>query len=153
MDKNTWSNSRAGQRAIRCFPWDGSCLVVFNSIRNNFVKPYCDCVISACIFNKTSKLVSFCVAILRWKKSNIFGILCFIISRKIKTQLKSNRFVQCMETTLWLIKRVKSGDISYWTSLTERCSKVKQTSWSCYQSEILIETKQHWFMGLQRGHD
>ena len=36
-------------------------------------------------------MVNFCVAILilKWKKiCNIFGILCFIISRKVKMQLK-----------------------------------------------------------------
>ena len=39
------------------------------------------------------------------EKSNIFGILCFIISRKVKTQLKPRkRFVQCMEEVLCLIE-------------------------------------------------
>ena len=44
--------------------------------------------------------MNFCVANLILKmeeKSNIFGILYFIISGKVKTQLKSKkRFVQCM---------------------------------------------------------
>ena len=51
-----------------------------------------------------SKLVNFCVAILILKmeeKSNIFGILCFIISRKVKVQLEhKKRFIQCMEKVL-----------------------------------------------------
>ena len=54
-------------------------------------------VISPCIIKKKlSKLVSFCVAILISKmeeKSNIFGILCFIISREVKMQLKKNKKV------------------------------------------------------------
>ena len=46
------------------------------------------------MYLKKSKLVNFCVAILilRWKKiGNIFGILCFIISRKVKMQLKCTK--------------------------------------------------------------
>ena len=38
--------------------------------------------------------MNFCVAILELKveeKSNIFGILCFIISRKVKMQLKHKK--------------------------------------------------------------
>ncbi|KAM9087253.1 uncharacterized protein AAG666_015045 isoform 2-T5 [Megaptera novaeangliae] len=35
------------------------------------------------------------------EKSNIFGILCFLIPRKVKTQLKrKKRFMQCMEKVL-----------------------------------------------------
>ena len=49
--------------------------------------------------------------------SNISGILCFIISRKVKMQLKcSNRFVQCMEKVLGLIECVKSA-FSCWKLL------------------------------------
>ena len=52
-------------------------------------------VIAVCSKKKTlSKLVNFCVAILELKveeKSNIFGILCFIISRKVKMQLKHKK--------------------------------------------------------------
>ena len=48
--------------------------------------------------------MNFCVDILILKmeeKSNIFSILCFIVSRKVKTQLKcTKRFVQCMEKVL-----------------------------------------------------
>ena len=43
------------------------------------------------------------------KIHNIFSILCFIISRKVKTQLKHKKqFVQCVEKVPLLIKRVKS---------------------------------------------
>ena len=49
-------------------------------------------VLSACIKKKKlPKLVNFCIAILILKmeeKSNISGILCFIILRKVKTQKK-----------------------------------------------------------------
>ena len=60
---------------------------------------------------KPSKLVNFCTAILigTWKKiCNIFGILCFIISRKVKTQLQcKKRFVQGMEKVQCLTERVR----------------------------------------------
>ena len=39
-------------------------------------------------------MVNFCVAILILKmeeKSNVFGILCFIILRKVKTQVKRKK--------------------------------------------------------------
>ena len=45
-------------------------------------------VISACILKNLPKLVNFCVAILilkMEKKRNIFGLICFIISRKVNT--------------------------------------------------------------------
>ena len=39
------------------------------------------------------------------KICNIFGILCFIISRKVEMQQKhAKRFVQCVEKVLWLIE-------------------------------------------------
>ena len=44
------------------------------------------------------------------EKNNIFSMLCFIISRKVKMQLKCRKkFVQCLEKMLWLIERVTSG--------------------------------------------
>ena len=53
---------------------------------------------------KKKKLVNFCVAIFilqMEEKSNVFSILCFIISRKVQTQLKhKKRFMQCMEKVL-----------------------------------------------------
>ena len=46
-------------------------------------------------------------------------MLCFIISRKVKMQLKrKKRLVQCMEKVLWLIKCVKSGLRSFLVLLT-----------------------------------
>ena len=45
-------------------------------------------VMSVCIFKNLSKLVTFCAAILilQIKKiNNVFGVLCFITSRKVKT--------------------------------------------------------------------
>ena len=61
-------------------------------------------VISVCILKNVSKLVKFCVAILILKMEkiqNIFGILCCIISRKVKMQLKcKKRPLQCMEKLL-----------------------------------------------------
>ena len=48
----------------------------------------------------------------------MFSILCFIISRKVKTQLKCiKRFVQCKKI-LWLIECVKSGLQSFSVLLT-----------------------------------
>ena len=79
--------------------------------------------------------MNFCVTILILKieeKSNIFGILRFIISRKVKMQLKhKKRFVQYMETVLWLIEHVKSGfqsfvlEISRWTMLRGQVDQLK----------------------------
>ena len=64
-----------------------SCLKLHSK---NFVRFYCDsCQISVQL-KEWSKLVNFCVAMLILKmeeKSNILGILCFIISRKIKLKL------------------------------------------------------------------
>ena len=59
-----------------------------------------DCTVTAVIpeyikkKKNLSKLVNFCIVILILKmeeKSNIFGILCFIISRKVKMQLKCKK--------------------------------------------------------------
>ena len=68
-------------------------------------------------FKKTSKLLTFCAAILILKIGEMqhFWLLCFIISRKVKMQQKHQRkFVHCMEKVLWLIECVKS---SLWSSL------------------------------------
>ena len=52
-------------------------------------------VISHWFFKNLPKLVNFCVAIFNIEdgrgKSNIFGISCFIISRRVKTQLKHKK--------------------------------------------------------------
>ena len=57
--------------------------------------------------------MNFCVAIFILKmedKKQHFGILSFIISRKIKMQVKCKiRIVQCLEMVLGLLKPVKSG--------------------------------------------
>ena len=50
---------------------------------------------------------------------NIFSVLCFIISRKVKTPLKcKERFVQCMQKVLRLIECIKSGLQSFPVLLT-----------------------------------
>ena len=63
--------------------------------------------ISGCIFKELNKIGEFCVAILILKmEQNIFGVLWFTISRKVKTQLKcKKRLLQCMEKVLWLIEK------------------------------------------------
>ena len=60
-------------------------------------------------------------------KKKYYGMLCFIISRKVKMQLKhTQRFVQCMEKVLWLTECVKSGlwgfilEISDWLMLNSQ---------------------------------
>ena len=57
--------------------------------------------------------MNFYVAIFILKmedKKQYFGILLFIISRKVKIQVKSKiRIVQCLEIVLGLLKPVKSG--------------------------------------------
>ena len=78
---------------------------------------------------------NFCgtILILKMEEKNIFDILCFIISRKVKMQLKckkkkweretDKRFVQCMEKQLWLSECIKSGFWSFTLKiLTGRCS-------------------------------
>ena len=50
-------------------------------------------------FKKDLKLVNFCVAIVILKmeeKSNVFSILCFIISRKVKKQLKHQKKISAV---------------------------------------------------------
>ena len=75
-------------------------------------------------------------------------MLCFIISRKVKTRLKRKKwFVQCMEKVLWLIERVKSGlqsfmlEISRWTMLHSRAVEVDSDLF-----ETLIENHQRYTM-------
>ena len=86
---------------------------------------------------------------------HIFGILCFIISRKVKTQLKHiKRFVQCMEKVLWLIKHVKSGlqsfmlEIFRWTMLHGQVDQLKVDR---INIETLIENNQNYTM-QEIGH-
>ena len=78
-------------------------------------------------------------------RKNIFSILCFIISRKVKMQLKHThkKFVQCMKKVLWLIECVKSGfqsfvlEISHWMTFH---SQVDQWSWQ--QSNTIMESNE-----------
>ena len=95
-------------------------------------------VISACIKKKiTSNLVKFWVAILILKtkeKSNLSGILCFVILRKVKMQLKcQKRLVQCMEKVLRLIEHVKTGlrrfvlEVSCWMMLHGQVDQLRLT--------------------------
>ena len=73
-------------------------LSVFDFIWKNFVRLYCDsCHISIHLKN-LSKLVNFCVVILILKMEkihNVFGILFFIISRKVKMQMKCKKTPIC----------------------------------------------------------
>ena len=80
------------KKFIQCFLQDASSSAQLSFI--SFKTILLDCivttVISACIFKK-SKFVNFCIAILILKmegKRNIFNILCFIISVKVKMQQK-----------------------------------------------------------------
>ena len=58
-----------------------------------------DCIVTAVLSvpikkKQTSKLVDFCTAILILKMEEymqLFGILCFTVSRKVKTQLKCKK--------------------------------------------------------------
>lgn len=63
---------------------------------------HCDSCHISVHLKKIHKTGEFCIAVLILKveeKSNVFGMLCFIISRKIKntTEMHKKRFVQCME--------------------------------------------------------
>ena len=90
--------------------------------------------------------MNFYVAILILKKkSNIFSILCFSISRELKMQMKckKKRFVQCVEKVLWLTECANSGlwsfvlEISHWTMLHGWVGQ-----WSWWQSEASDENNQ-----------
>ena len=99
---------------------------------------------------KKSKLVNFCVAILILKmeeKSNIFNILCFIISRKVKMQLKEKKIcsvygegaVANQVCQKWLVK-ILAGDFllanAQWSG---RAVEVDSN-----QIKVLIENNQHY---------
>ena len=57
------------------------------------------------------------------KKGNVFCIVCFAISKKVKMQLKCKDICSNMEKVLWFTECVKSGlqsftlEISQWTML------------------------------------
>ena len=76
-------------------------------------------IISMHFLKSFSKLVNFCAATLIFKmeeNTQIFGLLCFIISRKVKMQLKcKKRFVQCTEKVLGLMNVPEvAGGVACW---------------------------------------
>ena len=84
------------------------------------------------IFKNLSKLVNFCAAILILKKiCNIFSVLCFIISRKVKRQWKQKKICAVYGEGAITIKPVKSGsqsfmlEISHWTMLHSQVDQLK----------------------------
>ena len=103
-------------------------LVVFNFIQNNFVRLYSESCHIACFLKKLFKIVEFLYSHFnikdRRKKSNIFSILCFIISRKVKTQLKhKKRFGQHMEKCYdWSNVSKVVFRVLWWRFLTGWCS-------------------------------
>ena len=110
-------------------------------------------VISACIEKKTDQIGEFLYShfnIEDKKRYTIFfGILCFILSRKVKTQLKHKKsFAQCMEKVLWWMECVRSSlqsfvlEISCWTMLHGQVDQLKLTN----QIETLIENNQCYTM-------
>ena len=110
-------------------------------------------VISACI-RKTSELVIFLCSRLNIdsgrKKGHISGIFCFIISRKVNTQLKHRGFVQCVEKVLWpnMVYGVVEVicKVSCWRFLTGHCSMDRSVEVDSNQTETLIENNQHYIM-------
>ena len=77
-------------------------VLIFTSFETILLHYIVTAVIS-CAFKKVSKLVNFCAAILilnMEENMQHFGVLCFIVSKKAKMQLKHKRFVQCMEKVL-----------------------------------------------------
>ena len=98
-------------------------------------------VISACIKKKTNiKIGEFLCShfnIEDGRKKYIFRIVCLIISRKEKMQLKCKnikRSAQCMEMVLWLTECIKSGfcsfvlEISCWMIFHGQVDQVKLTA-------------------------
>ena len=87
--------------------------------------------------------MNFCVAILILKmeeKSNIFSILCFVISRKVKMQLKrTKRFGQCMEKVVWFVKFC-AGDFS----LDDAPWSSRQVEVDSHQTKTVIENNQRY---------
>ena len=98
--------------------------VVLNCLycRNYFVRLYWDsCHISMHLKKKLLKTDEFLCSHfnIEDRRNNIFSILCFTISRKVKMLLKcKKRFVQYMEKALWLTECVKSGLQSFLVLLT-----------------------------------
>ena len=80
--------------------------------------------------------MNFCVAILilkmEEKKQHFEHIVPYYFKKgKNATEMQKNRFVQCMEKVLWLIKSVNNGlqsfmqEISRWTMLHGRVDQLK----------------------------
>ena len=87
------------------FPYDGSgsAQLALTSPETILLGCILTAVISVRIKKNLAKLVNFGAAILILMEENKqhFGTLCFLISRKVKTQLKcKTRFVQCTEKVL-----------------------------------------------------
>ena len=85
------------------------------------------------------------------KKATVFSMLCFIISRKVKTQLKCKKnFVQCVEKVPWLIERVRSGLQSFVLeiSLDDAPRSGRPVEVDSDQIETLIEKNQRYRTSL-----
>ena len=101
------------------------CSVVFNVIRNNFVRLYCDSCQIRVHSKNVSKLVNFCatIFILR-REENTQHFQCIMLhyfkkgKNATEMQKKKKRSVQCMEKVLRLIKCVRSGLQSFLALLT-----------------------------------
>ena len=86
---------------------------------------------------------------------NIFSILCFTISRKVKTQLKcKTKTVQWMEEVLWLTECVKNGlwsfalEISGWMVLHDQVDQLKywqRSNWVInWEQSMLYHVGDNW---------
>ena len=95
--------------------------------------------------------MNFCVAILILKieeKSNIFGILCFITSRKVKVQLKCKKKICAVygesAATDWTYEKwfakFRAGDFS----LEDAPRSGRPVEVDSNQIETLIENNQHY---------
>ena len=137
MDREAWCAAVHGvtKSQTRWSYWTKQHLVVVNLIQNNFVRLYCNsCHISVPFKNNLPKLVNFCVAILILKmegKKQRSGILCFIISRKVRMQLKWKKncsvygdgAVTKQMHQKWFVN-------SRWQFPTGRCAKVREADCS-----------------------
>ena len=135
LNKNIRSNTGLAKKFILFFPCKtdlNSTQLSLTSLETIFRLYFNSSHISVQLFKKASKLVNFCVAILILKmevKSNIFGILCFIILRKINTQLKHTKKDFWSVWRRWKnMSKVLHGVFARWWST------VKKTSWSWQRS-------------------
>ena len=100
QDKIYWVGPTV--RLVFSVCWLQQCLAVFNFIQNNFVRLYCDSCHISVHFKILVKIGEFLCSHFNIEDGRrytmIFGLLCFVVSRKVKMQLKcKKRFVQCME--------------------------------------------------------